>query len=104
MSAPMHFKNVQALADHVGVSRRLLFQAAAVHRRGCPELIKAAGDGVLAMKHCETLAKALPHDEQRQFLAELPMMTNRQRHDLLAILKGALVHSQKAAAKGVTHG
>lgn len=104
MSAPMHFKNVQALADHVGVSRRLMFQAAVVHRHGCRELVKAAHDGVLAMKHCETLAKALPHDEQREFLAELPTMSNKQRHDLLAILKGALVHSQKAAAKGVAHG
>lgn len=100
----MHFKTVQALADHVGVSRRLLFHAATVHRHGCPELMKAASDGVLAMKHCETLAKALPHDEQRQFLAELPTMTSRQRHDLLAILKGALMHSKKAAAKGVPHG
>lgn len=104
MSAPMHFKSVQALADHAGVSRRLMFQAAVVHRHGCRELVKAAHDGVLAMKHCETLAKALPHDEQRQFLAELPTMTNRQRHDLLAILKGALVHSQKATAKGGPHG
>jgi hypothetical protein len=100
----MHFKSVQQLADHVGVSRRLLFQAAAVHRHGCRELVKAASDGVLAMKHCETLAKALPHDEQREFLAELPTMTKRQRHDLLAILKGALVHSRRAAANGVPRG
>lgn len=104
MSAPMHFKTVQQLADAAGVSRRLMFQAAAVHRHGCRELVEAAHDGVLAMKHCETLAKALPHDEQRKFLAELPTMSNKQRHDLLAILKGALVHSQKAADKGVTHG
>lgn len=92
---PNQFKTVQALADHVGVSRRLMFQAAVVHRHGCRELVKAAHDGVLPMKHCETLAKALPHEEQRQFLAELPTMTNRQRRDLLGILKGALVHSQK---------
>ncbi|MDP3422313.1 MAG: hypothetical protein Q8S32_00960 [Burkholderiaceae bacterium] len=101
---PNQFKTVQALADHAGVSRRLLFQAAAVHRHGCRELVKAAHDGVLAMKHCEVLARALPHDEQRQFLAELPTMTNRQRHDLLAILKGALLHFRRAAAKGVPHG
>lgn len=101
---PNKFKTVQALADHVGVSRRLLFQAAAVHHHGCRELVKAAHDGVLAMKHCETLSKALPHDEQRQFLAELPTMTNRQRHDLLAILKGALMHSQRASAKGGPNG
>ncbi len=92
---PNQFKTVQALADYVGVSRRLMFQAAAVHRYGCRELVKAAHDGVLPMKHCETLAKALPHDEQREFLAELPTMTNRQRRDLLGILKGALMHSQK---------
>lgn len=104
MSAPMHRPTVQQLADAAGVSRRLMFQAAAVHRRGCRELVKAAHDGVLAMKHCETLAKALPHDEQRQFLAEMPTMSNKQRHDLLAILKGALMHSQKAAAKGVHYG
>ena len=89
MSAPMH-PTMQQLADRIGVSRRLMFQAAAVHRYGCPELVKAAHSGVLAMKHCETLAKALPHDEQRVFLAELPTMTPRQRHDLLAILAGDL--------------
>ncbi len=83
---------MQQLADSVGVSRRLLFQAAAVHRYGCAELVKAAHDGLLAMKHCATLAKALPHDEQREFLAELPTMTPRQRHDLLAIIKGDLLY------------
>ena len=96
MSAPMH-PTVQQLADSVGVSRRLMFQAAAVHRYGCPELVKAASAGVLAMKHCETLAKALPHDEQREFLAELPTMTPRQRHDLLAIIKGDLLHRARMA-------
>ncbi len=96
MSAPMH-PTVQQLADSVGVSRRLMFQAAAVHRYGCPELVKAASAGVLAMKHCETLAKALPHDEQRKFLAELPTMTPRQRHDLLAIIKGDLLHRARMA-------
>ena len=90
MRAPMHSKTVQQLADSLGVSRRLLFQAAAVHRYGCPELGKAAQDGLLAMKHCETLARAMPHDEQRDLLAELPSMTPRQRHDLLAILAGDL--------------
>ena len=78
MSAPMH-PTMQQLADSVGVSRRLMFQAAAVHRYGCPELVKAAHAGLLAMKHCETLAKALPHDEQREFLAELPSMSPRRR-------------------------
>ncbi len=96
MSAPMH-PTVQQLADSVGVSRRLMFQAAVVHRYGCPELVKAASAGVLAMKHCETLAKALPHDEQRKFLAELPTMTPRQRHDLLAIIKGDLLHRARMA-------
>ncbi len=96
MSAPMH-PTVQQLADSVGVSRRLMFQAAAVHRYGCPELVKAASAGVLAMKHCETLAKALPHDEQRKFLAELPTMTPLQRHDLLAIIKGDLLHRARMA-------
>lgn len=93
MSAPVHPTMAQ-LAASIGVSRRLMFQAAAVHRHGCRELVKAAHDGLLAMKHCETLAKALPHDEQREFLAELPSMTPRQRHDLLAILKGDLLHRQ----------
>lgn len=88
---------MQQLADSVGVSRRLMFQAAAVHRYGCPELVKAAHDGLLAMKHCETLAKALPHDEQREFLAEVPTMSNRQRHDLLAILKGDMLYRARAA-------
>ena len=106
MSAPMH-PTVQQLADSAGVSRRLMFQAAAVHRYGCPELVKAAHAGLLAMKHCETLAKALPHDEQRGFLAELPTMTPRQRHDLLAIIKGDLVCRTRAACengKGALHG
>lgn len=99
MSAPMH-PTMQQLAHHFGVSRRLLFQAAAVHRYGCPELVKAAHSGVLAMKHCETLAKALPHDEQRKFLAELPSMSNRQRHDLLAIINGDLMHRTRKASHG----
>lgn len=94
MSAPMH-PTMQQLADRAGVSRRLLFQAAAVHRYGCAELVKAAHDGLLAMKHCETLAKALPHDEQREFLAELPTMTPRQCHDLLAIIKGDLLYRSR---------
>lgn len=76
-----------------------MFQAAAVHRYGCPELVKAGHDGLLAMKHCETLAKALPHDEQRKFLAELPTMTGRQRHDLLALIKGDLLHRTRNANK-----
>ena len=97
MSAPMH-PTMQQLAHRFGVSRRLLFQAAAVHRYGCPELVKAAHSGVLAMKHCETLAKALPHDEQRKFLAELPSMSNRQRHDLLAIINGDLMHRTRKAS------
>lgn len=104
MSAPMH-PTAQQLADRAGVSRRLIFQAAAVHRYGCPELVKAAHAGVLAMKHCETLAKALPHDEQREFLAELPTMSNRQRHDLLAIIKGDLMYRTRVSrAKGAQHG
>ena len=89
MSAPMH-PTVQQLADSAGVSRRLMFQTVAVRRYGCAELVKAAHGGLLAMKHCETLARALSHDEQRDFLAELPSMTPRQRHDLLAILAGDL--------------
>ena len=96
MSAPVH-PTVQQLADSVGVSRRLMFQAAAIHRYGCPELVKAASAGALAMKHCETLAKALPHDEQREFLAELPTMAPRQRHDMLAIIKGDLLHRARMA-------
>jgi len=92
--------NMQQLADSVGVSRRLMFQAAAVHRYGCPELVKAAHAGLLAMKHCETLAKALPHDEQREFLAELPSMSPRRRHDLLALLKGDLTHRARNANGG----
>ncbi|MCA0439365.1 hypothetical protein [Diaphorobacter limosus] len=99
MSAPMH-PTMQQLADSVGVSRRLMFQAAAVHRYGCPELVKAAHAGLLAMKHCETLAKALPHDEQREFLAELPSMSPRRRHDLLALLKGDLTHRARNANGG----
>jgi hypothetical protein len=98
---------MQQLADSVGVSRRLMFQAAAVHRYGCPELVKAAHAGLLAMKHCETLAKALPHDEQREFLAELPTMSPRQLHDVLAILKGDLMHRTRTAresGKGALHG
>ena len=93
---------MQQLADSVGVSRRLMFQAAAVHRYGCPELVKAAHAGLLAMKHCETLAKALPHDEQREFLAELPSMSPRRRHDLLALLKGDLTHRARNA-NGCAH-
>lgn len=94
MSARVH-PTMQQLADSIGVSRRLLFQAAAVHRYGCPELVKAAHAGLLPMKHCETLAKALRHNEQREFLADLPTMSSRQRHDLLAIIKGNLMYRTK---------
>lgn len=97
MSAPVH-PTAQQLADRAGVSRRLIFQAIAVHRFGCAELVKAACSGVLALKHCETLAKALPHEEQREFLTELPAMSPRQRHDSLALLKGHLKH------QGARHG
>lgn len=93
-------KTMQQLADEYGVSRRLLFQAFAVRRYGCPELVAAAQTGLLAMKHCETLAKALPHDEQREFLAELPTMTNRQRHELLAIIAGDLKYRQRERKGG----
>lgn len=104
MSASMHpRRTVQQIADSMGVSRRLLFQAAAVHHHGCAELVKAAADGVLPVKHCETLAKALPHDEQRKFLAELPGMTPRQRHDLLALLKGDLLYRTREARRAVAH-
>ena len=100
MSAPMH-PTMQQLADSKGVSRRLLFQAAAVHRYGCPELVKAAHSGVLAMKHCETLAKALPHDERREYLPGLPTMTQRQHDDLLAMLKSNMMHrARRAKEKG----
>lgn len=95
MSAPVHHETMQQIADRVGVSRRSLFYAQAVHRYGCPELLKAAESERLALKHCATLAKALPHDEQREFLAELPNMTPRQRHDLLALLKGDILHRQR---------
>lgn len=91
MSTPIH-PTMQRLADITGVSSRLLFQAAAVHRYGCVKLVKAAHDDLLAMKHCETLAKALPHDEQRGFLVEIPSMTPRQRHNLLAVIKGDLLY------------
>ena len=84
------YRTMQQLATSVGVSRRLMFQALAVHRFGCPELVKAAHSGLLAMKHCETLALAMPRDEQRDLLAKLTSMTSRQRHDLLAILAGDL--------------
>lgn len=98
---------MQQLADMAGVSRRLMFQAVAVRRYGCAELVKAGHDGLLSMKHCETLAKALPHDEQREFLAELPTMTPRQRHDLLALIKGDLIQRTRTAretGKGGLHG
>ena len=92
---------MQQLADSAGVSRRLVFQAAAVHRYGCPELVKAAHSGVLAMKHCETLAKALPHDERREYLPGLPTMTPRQHDDLLAMLKSNMMHrARRAKEKG----
>lgn len=89
MSATVH-PTMQELADQYGISRRLLFQAKAVNCYGCKELNQAAQLGVLALKHCETVAKSLSHDDQREFLKQLPTWTPRQRHDLLAILKGHL--------------
>lgn len=103
MSAPIHPthppRTVQQIADSLGVSRRLLFQAVAVHRHGCAELVKAAADCVLPVKHCETLAKALPHDEQRKFLALLPSLTPRERRDLLALMKGDLLYQTREARR-----
>lgn len=94
MSAPVH-PTVQEIADTYGVSRRLMFQAVAVRRYGCEELNQAAQLGVLALKHCETLAKAFSHDDQRKFLEMLPTMSNRERHDLLEVIKGELKRSQR---------
>lgn len=59
------------------------------------------------MKHCEAFAKALPHDEQREFLAELPTMIPRCRHALLTVIKGDLLHRTHTArkvSKWVLHG
>lgn len=94
MSAPVP-PTVQEIADTYGISRRLMFQAIAVRRYGCEELNHAAQLGVLAVKHCETLAKALSHDDQRKFLNMLPNMSNRERHDLLEVIKGELKRSQR---------
>lgn len=91
---------IMQVAEAYGVSRRHLFQAAAVHRYGCPELVAAAHEGLLAMKHCKTVAKALPHDEQREFLAELPSMTNSQRHERLAAVRAMLTRRHTAGVKG----
>ncbi|MDZ4127587.1 MAG: hypothetical protein U1E02_25985 [Hydrogenophaga sp.] len=100
----MHFATVAEMAAHAGVSRRLAFQAIAVHRYGCRELVKAAHDGVLALMHCETIAKALPHDEQREFLAELPNMTPLQRHDMLALIKADLLYrAREGRARDFDH-
>ena len=96
MSAPVH-PTMQELDNMAGVSRRLLFQAATVHRYGCRQLVEAAGAGLLAMKHCETLAKALPHDERREYLPGLPTMTPRQHDDLLALLKSNMMHRARRA-------
>ena len=38
---------MQHLADRAGVSRRPAFQAPAVNRYGCPELVKPAPNGAL---------------------------------------------------------
>lgn len=105
MSAPMHL-TVQQLADRAGVSRRLMFQVINVRRYGCSEVIKAAGDGTLATKHCETLAKALPHDQQRELLAVLPSMQPRLRNEMLAIIRGDLIYRERMAReanKGSSH-
>ena len=50
MSAPVHHETMQQIADRVGVSRRSLFYAQAVHRYGCPELLKAAESERLLLK------------------------------------------------------
>lgn len=99
MSAPVHHQTVQELADHYGISRRIMFHAIAVRRYGCEELNQAAQLGVLPIKHCETVAKALSHDDQREFLKQWPTWTPRQRHDLLAVLKDALKQQRQGGAR-----
>lgn len=100
MSATVH-PTVQQIADTYGISRRLMFQAIAVRRYGCEELNQAAQLGVLALKHCETVAKTLSHDDQREFLKQLPTWTPRKRHDLLAVLKE---HLKAQSGGGRSHG
>lgn len=82
--------NIGQLAKSVGVSRRFLHAAFYVRDNGCAELQAAARDGLLPLKHCETIARSLPPDQQRRLLRELPWMTPRKRHDTLAALKANL--------------
>jgi hypothetical protein len=94
-SAPVHSETVQQMADRSGVCRRLMFQAAALHRYGCPEIIEAARTGALSIKNCEWLAKNAPHDVQRFFLKETMGMSCRQSGDIVALLKGDLIYQSR---------
>lgn len=99
MSAPVH-PTVEQIADTYGISRRMMFHAIAVRRYGCDELNQAAQLGLLPLKHCETVAKTLSHDDQREFLKQLPMWTPRKRHDILTVLKE---HLKAQRAGGSAH-
>lgn len=90
---------MQQLAGSVRVPRRKFFHFATAHCYGCHEPVTAACGGLLATKHSEALTKALSQDEHRKLLAELPTMTPRQRHDLLASIEGDLMHRTPEAKR-----
>lgn len=90
-----------AQAQEWGVSQRALQRIQALNRNACPELVRAAHAGHLAPKHAEIIAKALNHHDQRLLLANLPAMSQRQRHDALQALRN---HLKAQKAGGWSHG
>ena len=86
------YRTMQQLATSVGVSRR---QKVGGMLEQTPRAsgVKKAGT-VLGGSKVE-----LPKNDAPT-LAELPSMSNRQRHDLLALIKGDLIHRTRKANHG----
>lgn len=90
-----------ALARITGLSAKSMYRLMVLKLWGCPELIQAAHLGLVAPKHSEIIAKALNHHDQRLLLANLPAMSQRQRHDALQALRN---HLKAQKAGGWSHG
>jgi len=76
-SAGLHYTAAQICEMH-GVSRRMLFNALKVRRKGCAELQSQVREGIVPMELALLVAQ-FDHDGQRLILAEFPSMRPRAR-------------------------
>lgn len=74
-------------AKQAGISTKVMERLLVLKAYACPELLQVAHSGQLAPKHCEIVARALNHHDQRLFLASLPTLTAKQKHDALSAMR-----------------